>query len=287
MHQQPELCEDKRHKPKRRNATEAKKAAHKTLPIEQSVATCADYQQRPTGPWSTKDPRPSTQIPLNELIDEFNDITNADATTPPWPTHQQEEQQPVAREYVISTTSQGQADGAELNVKTILNASPTEDGYDNSLGWTPKVLAPTLVSIGPPNAHGLSSSLPHGSTKPDPKKCNRPSSVKIDSTQIDSTRTDRPASEPVAQEELNTHAIGEATCEMGMATTTAGNNEQRARLTHEGDAASKYATPPASSTCKGEVTTDDITQDGTNATPTLNLGSVTSKDHAHKATTRR
>ena len=70
-------------------------------------------------------PRPSTHIPLNELIDEFNDIINAGATQT-WayqyvvpPTHQQEEQQPVAQDYAISTTSQGQADGAKLNVKTI------------------------------------------------------------------------------------------------------------------------------------------------------------------------
>ena len=89
---------------------------------------------------------------------------------------------------------------------------------------------------------------------------------------MDITRIDRPASEPVAQEELITHATGEATCEMGMATTTAGNNEQRARLIQEGDIASKYETSPVSSTWKSEVTTDDITQDGTNATPTLNLG---------------
>ena len=90
---QPELC-----KPKRRKATGAKKAAPKTSPTEQSVVTCADYQQYPTGPWSIKDPRLSTQIPLNELIDEFNDIINANATQT-WvvpPTHQQEEQQPVA-----------------------------------------------------------------------------------------------------------------------------------------------------------------------------------------------
>ena len=128
------------------------------------MATCADSQQRPTGPWSIKDPRPSTQIPLHELIDEFNDVINADATQT-WaepPTHQQEEQQPVARDYAMSTTSQGQADGAKLNVKTTLNASPTANGYDNSLELTPTVLAPTLVSIEPPTAHGLSSSLPHG-----------------------------------------------------------------------------------------------------------------------------
>ena len=77
----------------------------------------------------------------------------------------------------------------------------------------------------------------HGSTKSDPKKCNRSSSVEIDSTQIDSTRIDRPASETVAQEELDTHAIGEATCEMGMATATAGNIEQQARLIQEGNIA--------------------------------------------------
>ena len=47
---------------------------------------------------------------------------------------------------------------------------------------TPKVLAPTPVSIGLPSAHGLSSSLPHGSIEPDPKKYNRPPSAEIDST---------------------------------------------------------------------------------------------------------
>ena len=90
---------------------------------------------------------------------------------------------------------------------------------------TPKALAPTPDSIGLPNAHGLSSSLPHGSIEPDPKKCNRPPSVEIDSTRtdstrIDSTRIDRPASELVAQEELGTHAVGEAPCDTGMAATT-------------------------------------------------------------------
>lgn len=42
---------------------------------------------------------------------------------------------------------------------------------------TPKALAPTPDSIGLPNAHRLSSSLPH---EPGPKKCNRPPSVDSD-----------------------------------------------------------------------------------------------------------
>ena len=51
-------------------------------------------------------------------------------------------------------------------------------------------------------------------------------------------------------------------------------------LIQEGDVASKYATSPASSTWKSGVITNDITQDGTNANPTLHLGSGTSEDHA-------
>ena len=55
-------------------------------------------------------------------------------------------------------------------------------------------------------------------------------------------------------------------------------------LIQEGDVAShsKYATmsSPASSTWKSEISTNAITQDGTNATPTLNLGSGSSMDHA-------
>ena len=51
-------------------------------------------------------------------------------------------------------------------------------------------------------------------------------------THIDSTQIDGSASELVTEEELNAHAIGEAMCEMRMATTTAGNtgNEQQAHL---------------------------------------------------------
>ena len=52
-----------------------------------------------------------------------------------------------------------------------------------------------------------------------------PPSVEIDSTRtditrIDNTRIDRPASELVGQEELDTHAVGEAPCDTGMAATT-------------------------------------------------------------------
>ena len=91
---------------------------------------------------------------------------------------------------------------------------------------TPKALAPTPDSIGLPNTYGLSSSLPDGSIEPDPKKCNRPPSVEIDSTRIDSTWIDRPASEPVAQEELDTHAVGEAPCDTRMATTTIAKQDE-------------------------------------------------------------
>ena len=51
-------------------------------------------------------------------------------------------------------------------------------------------------------------------------------------------------------------------------------------LIQEGDVASKYATSPALLIWKSEVTTVDITRDGTNVPPALGLGSGASKDHA-------
>ena len=98
--------------------------------------------------------------------------------------------------------------------KTVTHGSSPENGYESSLGPIPTVRAPIPVSI-ELQAH---------------RKCERFTSIEIDSIRIDSTRIDRPASESVAHEELNTHAIGKAACGMGMATTTAGENDQRARI---------------------------------------------------------